>query len=249
MESDAVIQREIRSLLKERYSLKSSIRRISAQIGSGKVLRGSNIVSPDAPVTLLSTKSTLESGGTQKRKMHDAMDEDVTEEPEKRPKLTPGVEQVEAQRRIMRSSLLGHLQRARDALSKEQEMENTMKQREKEQMIASKLAEQEREKLENISAELRTNLASNEERLRAVETELAEKNNTLMKSALKRHYDYMSNFIATKTQPTIFWVPRNFNSELESLRECTRQFIEQKVAAIASTNYYSNDAVMIDGDV
>ncbi|ORM40524.1 uncharacterized protein BXIN_1959 [Babesia sp. Xinjiang] len=248
MTVDASLQRDIRSLLQERNSLKASIRRISAQIDS------------DAPSTLLSIKSAAESSPNGKRKFKDSMEVDV-EEPEKRPKLGSAVEHVEAQRRLVRSSLLGYLQRAKDALTKEQEKENVIKHQEKEQLIASKLADQEREKLEKISAELRNKLLAEEERLRVVESNLSEKhnelvvvvwchldNNIMQKSSLTRHYEYMSNFIATKTQPTIFWLPRNFNTELESLRECTRQFIAQKVAAIASTDYGTMKRDTSNGD-
>lgn len=62
-------------------------------------------------------------------------------------------------------------------------------------------------------------------------------NISLQKYTLSRYYKYMCNFIATTTQPTIFWVPRNFNPKLEQLRENTREFIAQKLQLIANTDY------------
>lgn len=124
---------------------------------------------------------------------------------------------------------------------------------EKEQIVASKLEKMEQERLKTISDEFRSQLNSSEERLRTVESTLTQKNNAIMVSSvqlkiiwaqkiqLTRHYEYMGNFIATKTQPTIFWVPRNFNADLETLRDATKHFINQKVAAIASTDYFSTD--------
>ncbi|KAK1939683.1 hypothetical protein X943_002298 [Babesia divergens] len=184
---------------------------------------------------------------------------------EKRPKPETPAENLDNQKRILRTGLLGHLQRARDALVKEREKESvcyavaivmflqTIKHMEKEQIVASKLEKMEQERLKTISDEFRSQLNSSEERLRTVESTLTEKNNAIMVSSvqlkiiwiqkiqLTRHYEYMGNFIATKTQPTIFWVPRNFNADLETLRGATKHFITQKVAAIASSDYFSTD--------
>ncbi|CDR97684.1 hypothetical protein, conserved [Babesia bigemina] len=187
---------------------------------------------------------------------------EVDAETEKRPKLESAEEHVAGHKRILRTSILGHLQRAKDALAKEREKESvsvfsgstmraqTIKHMEKEQLVASKLADQERTKLEQLSHELRAQMAASEEQLRAVESELNVKCNELMvsvhvstakraqKTSLTQHYEHMANFIATQAQPTIFWAPRNFNPELESLRGRTQQFISEKVAAIASTEYF-----------
>ncbi|GBE62245.1 nuclear factor NF2, putative [Babesia ovata] len=248
MDAIATLQSEIRALLRKRRDLKSTIRRISSQVDS------------DAPVTLLSTKASSEATNEGKRKLQEKME--VDEETEKRPKLESTEEHVAGHKRILRTSILAHLQRAKDALFKEREKESvsllhvssisaqTIKHIEKEQHVASKLAEQERTKLEELSHELREQLGASEEQLRGVEAELSVKNNELMvgvnmstpkcaqKASLTQHYGHMSNFIATKTQPSIFWVPRNFNPELESLRGCTQQFVAEKVASIASTDYF-----------
>ncbi|KAK1441827.1 hypothetical protein BgAZ_501590 [Babesia gibsoni] len=231
MDPEAVLTREIRAILRERRSLKSSIRRLSNQIDS------------DGATTLLSTRGVGDALNGQKwrAKRQMSMDVEPEVEPEKRPKLGVPVDNVEGHRRILRAGLLGHLQRARDSLVKERERESTQKQIEKERVVESRLEKQEQEKIKTLSEELQAELASKKQSMELLETKLTQKNNEYVKMQLTRHYQCMGNFIATKTQPTVFWVPRNFNPDLEALRDSTKQFIEQKLAAIAATDYFSKD--------
>lgn len=223
------LKREIRSILRERRMLKSSIHRLSSQVDS------------DGATTLLSNRTTNDMQRGAKRRNRDSLQEELPEEKEKRPKREVAPEHIDGQKRILRAGLLGHLQRARDSLAKEREKESVQKQHEKDRVIETKLEQQQQATIKALDEELKEKLASQKERMQTLNTKLTEKNNEYVKLQLTRHYENMGNFIATKTQPTIFWVPRNFNPELEALRDITKQFITQKVAAITATDYFEKN--------
>ncbi|KAK2198155.1 Pinin-SDK-MemA protein [Babesia duncani] len=213
--------------MNEQRQIKRSIRRLEKE--------NQNINEGEAN-TLLSTRVTNDPAVAGKRKLRpDAID--VNFEPEKRPKMENDVPTVDRNKRMLKVGILGHLVRARDALKKEQDQQNTIKHMEKDKMISLKLEEREKEQISLIQKDAKEQLAKEQESLKKIDESLLEKQTQLMKHKLKSHYTHMQNFIATKTQPTIFWAPRNYNPQLESLRNTTQEFIAQKLKAIEATNY------------
>merc|ERR1719281_1686220 len=65
--------------------------------------------------------------------------------------------------------------------------------------------------------------------------ELAKKIETsekvLLKTRLEEHYGAMTNFIRTKAQPTIFYMPAKHNKATEEALEETKAAIKEKIAS------------------
>ncbi|EKX74385.1 conserved hypothetical protein [Theileria equi strain WA] len=222
------LQDEIRSLVHERNSLNNLIKRLKSQIDGNNdgILNG-----------LLSTKASIDTSLEGKRKLTED-DPSTTDEVEKRPKVEEDNATVDRHKRMMKIGLWGHLQKAKDALAKEKNDQNVIKHIEKGKMIETKLEERQKEQLNNLTKDIEEKIKQHEEKLVQIESSLSEKQTLLMRLKLKQHYETMGNFIATTTQPTIFWVPRKFNENLESLRNSTREFINKKLEIIANTDYY-----------
>ncbi|UKJ88510.1 hypothetical protein MACJ_000954 [Theileria orientalis] len=229
MTDHVTLQNEIRSLVQERKSLNLLLKRLSNQM--------SNFNEGDSNV-LLSSKVLTQFSMESRRKPKDS--EDFKDyEPEKRPRVEEDTETVHRHKRLMKVGLFGYLQKAKDALVKEKDDESAVKHLEKEKLIDNKLEERQKKQFSILAKDIEEQYNTSKQKLEALELNLSEKRTQLMRIKLKDHYENMKNFIATSTQPTIFWVPRRFNDHLESLRASTRSFVSKKIEIIDSTDYSS----------
>ncbi|XP_953577.1 uncharacterized protein TA09650 [Theileria annulata] len=102
----------------------------------------------------------------------------------------------------------------------------------------TKLEEKQKEQSTLLQKDIQEQYDINKNKLEILNKELLEKQTQLMRMKLKEHYESMGNFIATSTQPTIFWIPFKFNHHLNTLRNTTKNFINKKIELILNTNYY-----------
>lgn len=126
----------------------------------------------------------------------------------------------------MVGSLLGHLASARQQLVDERRIPHAQvaalaaaapvpRQKEKRRArLADQCTEEEEEKAQDID--------------RAIQ----EKDMLLLQQRLEGHYMHMKNFIRTKVEPTIFYLPVKHTPETEQFLEETRMAIEQKIRSL-----------------
>jgi len=113
-------------------------------------------------------------------------------------------------------NLLGHLGKAKKNLEKEREGDKKRCQEEVEERVFIKLREERK-----IIAEKR---ARDEEARR-----LQARQMKLLHQRLNKHYSHMRNFIRTKNEPAIFFLPKKHNSVTLQLLQETRDDIDRKL--------------------
>eukprot|EP00914_Ancora_sagittata_P003094 GHVO01006432.1.p1 GENE.GHVO01006432.1~~GHVO01006432.1.p1 ORF type:complete len:104 (-),score=14.82 GHVO01006432.1:267-554(-) len=67
------------------------------------------------------------------------------------------------------------------------------------------------------------------ERCRRVEREITLKETQLLRLNLETHYKRMAQFIRTRAEPTIFWMPAEHNERTQLLQDETAAQIESKI--------------------
>ncbi|EAN34431.1 pinin/SDK/memA/ protein conserved region family protein [Theileria parva strain Muguga] len=221
------LEDEIRVLIQERKAVNLALKKLSNQL--------TNFNNGDSNV-LLSNKVLNTNSFDSKRKSKD--DGFMDYEPEKRPRVEDDSETVHRHKRLMKVGLFGYLLKAKDALVKEKDDQKILKHIEKEKLIDTKLEEKQKEQSTLLQKDIQDEYDVNKKRLEEITTELNKKQTQLMRMRLCEHYESMGNFIATSTQPTIFWAPFKFNHHLNTLRDTTRNFIDKKIELIQNTNYY-----------
>lgn len=66
----------------------------------------------------------------------------------------------------------------------------------------------------------------------AVDEARVEREMTLLQHRLEAHYSLMKNYIRTRTEPTIFYLPVKHTRETKQALQETREAIESKVASL-----------------
>lgn len=128
--------------------------------------------------------------------------------------------------------MLGHLHSAKSRLDTEKasrgrELRDTAMARTEEKISVSKMNIKEfrKEKFDQMMKE-------EEEKCTAIEKAIEEKEGLLLQRRLESHYGSMLNFIRTKTEPTIFFLPAKHVKETEKALEETRVAIKHKLASL-----------------
>merc|ERR1719393_874334 len=65
-----------------------------------------------------------------------------------------------------------------------------------------------------------------------IDKQIEEKAMLLLQKRLEEHYSLMMNFIRTKAEPTIFYLPSEHNPQTEGRLEETRSAIRQKLESL-----------------
>ncbi|EDO08368.1 pinin/SDK/memA/ protein conserved region family protein [Babesia bovis T2Bo] len=207
-----LVQNEIHSLRRKRALLQSRCRRLENRLATANS-SGAHEEASTAPRSIT---------------MHDNVeDQDISKEepPTNRPR-------VSTDGRFLRATLLGHLQKAQRDLASERDNPETQRRMAALEHVDAKVANQERQRMEAVMEEMNQKLTDTKNLLSTVEEELSQKQSQLMGSVLTNHYSHMAKFIATKTQPTLWWMPGKESEALEPLRRSTSQFVGHKLEDI-----------------
>jgi len=143
-----------------------------------------------------------------------------------RPRLDSRVATGDSRGRKIVGSLLGHLASARQQLVDERRIPHA-------QVAALAAAapvpgrkEKRRTRLTDQCTE------EEEEKAQDIDRAIQEKEMLLLQQRLEGHYMHMKNFIRTKVEPTIFYLPVKHTPETEQFLEETRMAIEQKIRSL-----------------
>lgn len=153
-------------------------------------------------------------------------DEEDRKKKEGRPTKT------DARSRNLFGKLLGHLHSAKERLNKEKSTKMSQLQ----QAALGKVEAKVNMNRMNIKEFRRGQFAQQmkEEEVKAKELDkmIAEKELLLLQRRLESHYGLMMNFIRTKAQPTIFFLPAKHTRDTEKQLEETRAAIKAKIASL-----------------
>lgn len=156
---------------------------------------------------------------------------DVKREPDTRPSFDKTDKTVK-RARSMFGGLLGHLHSAKSRLEQEKG-EKTSELRAKAEM---KIGEKMDLRKTDIKEFRKQKFSEQMEENRAKAIEIAklieEKEQMLLQKRLENHYSLMMNFIRTKAEPTIFYLPASHNSETRAQLDETRRAIKHKISSL-----------------
>ncbi|CEL95988.1 unnamed protein product [Vitrella brassicaformis CCMP3155] len=141
-------------------------------------------------------------------------------------------DKLKKRNRNMFAGLMGHLKKAKDALETEKESDAMARHRMLEEKAVAKAHTQELTLKENARKEAEDRRASDQQRLSELARELHKKELELRNEKLSIHFSKMRNFIKTRAQPTIFYLPAKHNGVTERLLTDTKMAIERKLEAL-----------------
>mmetsp|Transcript_77734 Transcript_77734/g.140259 ORF Transcript_77734/g.140259 Transcript_77734/m.140259 type:complete len:368 (-) Transcript_77734:131-1234(-) len=158
-------------------------------------------------------------------------DEDEEEKEEKKKKDTRP-SKADPRSRNLFGKLLGHLHSAKDRLTKEKSTKMSELQQKALSRVEEKVGLTRMNIKEFRKGQFSTSMAEESEKLKEIEKTIAEKELVLLQLRLESHYSLMMNFIRTKAQPTIFFLPAKHTRDTEKLLEETRSAIKHKIASL-----------------
>jgi len=139
--------------------------------------------------------------------------------------------------------MLGHLHSAKDRLNKEK----TTKSGQMQMAALAKVDEKVNLTKMNIKefrkGQFSTNMVEEKAKLVEIEKMIGEKEKLLLQRRLEQHYGLMMNFIRTKAQPTIFFMPAKHTRDSEKQLEETRAAIKHKISSLKVQLQQTEDEV------
>jgi len=167
------------------------------------------------------------------RKSDDGEKRKGDEDREQRRKLlNEGRAKPDERSRNMFGKLVGHLHAAKQRLETEKDWKSTELNNQAHQRIEQKLSQTKMTGLEMRRQQFELQKREEESRAAAIDKKIEEKELLLLQKQLEAHYSRMMNFIRTKAEPTIFFLPAKHTSETERMLEETREAIRHKVASL-----------------
>jgi len=136
---------------------------------------------------------------------------------------------TKARNKMFMGNLLGHLAKAKTGLEKERDTQKRRLQEETEERVVVKLREE------------RKTIAEQRQRDEALRR-LQAREMQFLNQRLNKHYNHMRNFIRTKSEPTIFFLPKKHNPVTLQLLQDTRDDIDRKLE-ILKEDLQVNDTV------
>jgi len=150
---------------------------------------------------------------------------------EKRPKVSLDNKTVSRTRNLF-GSLVGHLKKAKDTLEKEKDTKQAEMHKIQGERVDQKLKCERRNLAELRRRELKEKKQNDVKRIREVQREITVKELELLKLNLETHYTRMMNFIRTRAEPTLFWLPAIHCDESRTVQGETRAAIEHKIESL-----------------
>merc|ERR1712136_673340 len=151
---------------------------------------------------------------------------------QRRKLLNEGRAKPDERSRNMFGKLVGHLHAAKQRLETEKDWKSTELNNQAHQRIEQKLSQTKMTGLEMRRQQFELQKREEESRAAAIDKKIEEKELLLLQKQLEAHYSRMMNFIRTKAEPTIFFLPAKHTSETERMLEETREAIRHKVASL-----------------
>jgi len=138
----------------------------------------------------------------------------------------------DARSRNLFGKLLGHLQSAKNRLENEKGWKSTELNQKAQQRIEQKLCKEKLSIQELRRRQFDQQKKEEEAKAAQIDKTIEEKEMLLLQRRLESHYSLMMNFIRTKAEPTIFYLPAKHTKDTEHMLEETRGAIKNKIASL-----------------
>lgn len=236
-DSRRMLERQISDLWRDRLRVEDNIRKLEAS--QARIFRDE----PSKRVTALDdeidSKRQRSRSRSRSSKRKDADDEgkegDVKkgdEDREKERKRDRAPKKLDPRSRMIFGKMLGHLHSAKNRLdtekgSKGRQLLEKAQEKTEEKLSLTKINIKEfrKEKFDQMKKE-------EQEKCLAIDKAIEEKEMLLLQRRLESHYSLMMNFIRTKAEPTIFYLPAKHTKETEQALEETRAAIKHKISSL-----------------
>merc|ERR1712232_68903 len=134
--------------------------------------------------------------------------------------------------RALFGHLLGHLRGAKTRLETEKGWKSAALNRKAQERLEHKVALQKMGIQELNRSQYEEQRIDEEAKLSQIARTIEEKENQLLEKTLESHYSHMMNFIRTKTEPPIFYLPAKHNKDTDSMLDETRGAIKHKISSL-----------------
>merc|ERR1719215_2045344 len=128
--------------------------------------------------------------------------------------------------------LLGHLHSAKSRLESEKGWKTTELNQKAQERLQEKLSLSKMNIQEFRRSQFEQQRREEEAKDREIERAIEEKEMLLLRRRLESHYSLMLNFIRTKAEPTIFYLPAKHTEETKASLEETNEAIKHKIASL-----------------
>jgi len=139
---------------------------------------------------------------------------------------------VDARSRLMFGKLIGHLQSAKKRLELEKGWKSTELNLKAVARLEQKLTHEKTNIKELRKRQFEQQRREEELKVAQIEKNIEEKEILLLQRRLEGHYSLMMNFIRTKAEPTIFYLPAKHTKDTDHVLEETRAAIKHKIASL-----------------
>jgi len=134
--------------------------------------------------------------------------------------------------RQMFGGLLGHLHAAKSRLEKEKSDQTTQLRQKANEKLEEKIQMSKVNIKEFRKAEFEKQMAEQQEKVKELEKQIEDKDQLLLQKRLENHYGLMMNFIRTRAEPTIFYLPATHNDATKAQLDETRKAIKHKISSL-----------------
>jgi len=218
------VEREIEEMKWERSQTEKNLRRIEV---TQRRFQGEERKAASVPLALVPSEDPRKRRRSLSAKGSD--DEDDREAREKRRKANGLGVKPDARSRMMFKGLVGHLQSAKQRLDTEKDWKSTELNAQAQQRLEEKLQRDKQHVIELKKRQFDTQKQEEESKAALIDKRIEEKELLLLRKRLEGHYALMMNFIRTKAEPTIFYLPAKHNKTTEKMLEETRAAIKHKI--------------------
>merc|ERR1719464_1339757 len=133
---------------------------------------------------------------------------------------------------MMFGRMLGHLRSAKSRLETERGWSTTQLNLKAQERLQEKLSLSKMNIQEFRKSAFEQQKKEEEAKVKELDKAIQEKELLLLQKRLEEHYSLMMNFIRTKAEPTIFYLPAKHTTETEQMLEETRTAIKHKIASL-----------------
>mmetsp|Transcript_58757 Transcript_58757/g.177601 ORF Transcript_58757/g.177601 Transcript_58757/m.177601 type:complete len:308 (-) Transcript_58757:12-935(-) len=140
--------------------------------------------------------------------------------------------QKDPRSRNLFGKMLGHLHSAKTRLESEKGWKTTELNQKAQERLQEKLSLNRLNIQEWRKSQFEQQKREEEAKAKEIDKAIEEKELLLLQKRLEAHYSLMMNFIRTKAEPTIFYLPAKHTKDTEQMLKETRAAIKHKIASL-----------------
>jgi len=237
------VEKQIEDLKNEKNRIEDDLRRLDAN--EKRILEQRRKMNEESASSTARPKDDNEKDGENKegdKSDEEGKDKEGAEEKEKeeakkrmeeRKRDSDGRPQgTDKRSRNLFGSMLGHLARAKKGLDDEKGLKTTELNKKAQERLKEKLLLSQMNIADYRKDQFDKQRTENQAKMNQLDKAIEAKELVLLRKRLEDHYKLMMNFIRTKAEPTIFYLPAKHIKSTEAMLEDTRSAIKRKIASL-----------------